>query len=171
MKKCSIWAKAILVYGYFSYAAFWCVVSIIILCDNLSCGLFFMACTALMIVTVCLCTERWGVRLTFMEKGISYKPLLRKETLLDYKNLPRVQYACYMHGNIFAAYRVHFFVLTNRRLDSEELTHINEAAPGKDLIRIRYTRKTYQKLLDALPASKAAEIKAIYAAYIAKHSA
>ena len=58
-----------------------------------------------------------------------------------------------MHGNMFAAYKVNFFVFTNRRLSNEELTQINQVAPSSDLIKIRYTRKTYKKLLEALPPS------------------
>ena len=73
-----------------------------------------------------------------------------------------------LHGNIFAAYKVNFFVFTNRRLTNEELTQINQVAPSSDLIKIRYTRKTYKKLLEALPPSIALEVKQIHDVYIKK---
>ena len=65
---------------------------------------------------------------------------------------------------------VNFFVFTNRRLTNEELTQINQVAPSSDLIKIRYTRKTYKKLLEALPSSIASEVKQIHDVYIKKQS-
>lgn len=73
-----------------------------------------------------------------------------------------------MYGNLFAAYKVHFFVFTNRLLTDDELSHIHEVAPSKDLIKIRYTRNTYRKLISALPSSIAVDIERIYATYIQK---
>ena len=107
----------------------------------------------------------------FYREGLLYKPLFRKGKMIDYAHYPRIQYAYYMHGNLFAAYRVHFFVFTNRRLSNDELAHINAVAPSEDLIKIRYTRRNYEKLLAALPRSIAASVRRIYETYIRKERA
>lgn len=113
-------------------------------------------------------TERWCLLVTFSSEGVEYKPLFRKGTRFGYDHYPRVQYAYYMHGNVFAAYKVHFFVMTNKRLDNTELSHINLVDPNTDLIRIRYTPKTYQRLLEALPPTLAFEVERIYEVNIRK---
>ena len=53
----------------------------------------------------------------------------------------------------------------------EALAHINNAAPSKNLIKIRYTRRNYEKLLAALSESIAASVRRIYETYIRKERA
>lgn len=95
-----------------------------------------------------------------------YKPLFRKGKQIIYANYPRIQYAYYMHGNLLAAYKADYFVLTNLRLSDDELSHINLVAPNEDLIKIRYSHKTYLKLISVLPRSIAVQIENIYITYI-----
>ena len=165
MKKCTVLANEVLVYTYFVYHAVMVLISgFIWLHDPL--GIWFMLLMMCSVVISCCITERWCLMITFERDGVLYKPLFRKGTRIQYSNYPRIQYAYYMHGNMFAAYKVNFFVFTNRRLSNEELTQINQVAPSSDLIKIRYTRKTYKKLLEALPPSIALEVKQIHDVYI-----
>ena len=46
---------------------------------------------------------------------------------------------------------VDFIVLSKRKLSTKELDQINDVRPSADLIKIRYKKKTYQKLLEVLP--------------------
>ena len=92
-------------------------------------GIWFMLLMMCSVVISCCITERWCLMLTFDRDGVLYKPLFRKGMRIQYSNYPRIQYAYYMHGNMFAAYKVNFFVFTNRRLTNEELTQINQVAP------------------------------------------
>ena len=120
----------------------------------------------LLTVTYCCITERWCLLLTFKENRLLYKPLFRKGKQISYANYPRIQYAYYMHGNLLAAYKADYFVLTNLRLSDDELSHINLVAPDEDLIKIRYSHKTYLKLISVLPRSIAVQIENIYITYI-----
>ena len=120
----------------------------------------------LLTVTYCCITERWCLLLTFKENCLLYKPLFRKGRQISYANYPCIRYAYYMHGNLLAAYKVDYFVLTNRRLSDDELSHINLVAPNEDLIKIRYSHKTYLKLISVLPKSIAVQIENIYITYI-----
>ena len=167
MKKCTVLANEVLAYTYFVYHAVMVLISgFIWLYEPL--GVWIMLLAISSVVVSCCITERWCLMLTFDRDGVLYKPLFRKGMRIQYSNYPRIQYAYYMHGNMFAAYKVNFFVFTNRRLSNEELTQINQVAPSSDLIKIRYTRKTYKKLLEALPPSIALEVKQIHDVYIKK---
>ena len=165
MKKCTVFANEILVYAYIVLDLIVVLMAVILwFIDPL--GGLIMLLAILAIVTSCCITERWCLMITFDQDGVLYRPLFRRGIRLKYSNYPRIQYAYYMHGNMIAAYKVNFFVFTNRRLSHEELTQINEVAPSSDLIKIRYTRKTYKKLIEALPSSIAFEVEQIYNIYI-----
>ena len=165
MKKCTVFANEILVYAYIVLDLIVVLMAgIMWFIDPL--GGWIMLLAILAIVTSCRITERWCLMITFDQDGVLYRPLFRRGIRLKYSNYPRIQYAYYMHGNMIAAYKVNFFVFTNRRLSHEELTQINEVAPSSDLIKIRYTRKTYKKLIEALPSSIAFEVEQIYNIYI-----
>ena len=131
----------------------------------------WLICLGVLTIAYACTTDRWCLCIEFYREGLLYKPLFRKGKMIDYAHYPRIQYAYYMHGNLFAAYRVHFFVFTNRRLSNDELAHINAVAPSEDLIKIRYTRRNYEKLLAALPESIAARVRRIYETYIRKERA
>ena len=165
MKKCTIFANEVLLYAWIA-----CQVLFFLSAGFVwwlyEPGIWTMLIPICSIVINCFETDRWCLMLTFDRDGVLYKPLFRKGTRIQYSNYPRIQYAYYMHGNMFAAYKVNFFVFTNRRLSNEELTQINQVAPSSDLIKIRYTRKTYKKLLEALPPSIALEVKQIHDVYI-----
>ena len=168
MNKRTILANEVLVYAYlglfvaeismvtpFLFIEFWV-------------GAFLMFWVIFSIAVACCISERWCLMIVLDADGILYKPLFRRGQRLKYSNYPCVQYAFYMHRNLLGAYKVHFFVMTNKRLSSEELSHINEVTPSIDLLKIRYTRRNYRKLVGALPPSIASEIEGIYDVYIAR---
>ena len=130
---------------------------------------FLMLVLWLSLVVTALCiTDRWCVLISVDQEGLYYRPLFRKGIFIKYKQLPRIQYAYYKHGNRFFSCKIHFFVLTNRRLDEWELYHINEVSPGRDLIKIRYSKGSYEKLISVLPAGVSEKVKGIYSAFIAR---
>ena len=170
MKKCTLLANPVL-----AYTAVGLVASLIAMTlpaffipDAFAAGMAIMGMNLIVVIDLCCITPRWCLLITFDEGGVTYRPLFRKGVRMKYSDFPRIQYAYYMHGNGVAAYRVHFFVLTDRRLDYVESSHINDVAPAENLIKIRYTRKTYQKLMDVLPPTTSFEIELIYKTYIQK---
>lgn len=168
MNKRTILTNEVLVYAYLGMFAAEIAMVTPFLFIEFWVGVFLMFWVIFSIVVACCITERWCLMIVLDAEGILYKPLFRSGRRLKYSNYPRVQYAYYMHGNWLGAYKVHFFVLTNKRLSDEELSHINEVAPSIDLLKIRYTRRNYRKLVEALPPSIAAEIEGIYDVYIAR---
>ncbi len=71
-------------------------------------GIWMMLIPICTVVIYCFETDRWCLMLTFDRDGVLYKPLFRKGMRIQYSNYPRIQYAYYMHGNMFAAYKVNF---------------------------------------------------------------
>ena len=168
MKKCTILANEVLLYAWIACHVVLFLSAGVVWWLYEPAGIWMTLLPICTVVIYCFETDRWCLMLTFDRDGVLYKPLFRKGMRIQYSNYPRIQYAYYMHGNMFAAYKVNFFVFTNRRLTDEELTQINQVAPSSDLIKIRYTRKTYKKLLEALPPSIALEVKQIHDVYIQK---
>ena len=170
MKKCTLLANRVLTYTGIGLIVY--MFALLLLCFLV--GVEIAGCLAILpmhlivVITMCCITPRWCLLITFDEEGVTYRPLFRKGVRMKYSDYPRIQYAYYMHGNGVVAYKVHFFVLTDRRLSSDESSHINDVAPAQNLIKIRYTRKTYQKLVAALPPTTAFEIELIYKIYIQK---
>lgn len=169
MKKCSIWANPILVYACFGLNAIYAVACIWMWMEP-ECRIVSAILAVCNAVAMLSCTPRWGVRLMFTKENILYKPLFRKAKVLEYSSLPRTVYAYYMHGNMLSAYKVHFFVLTNKRLNREELSNINEVAQNDELIKIRYTHRTYKRIISAVPPPLAVELEVIYSTYIQNDS-
>ena len=165
MKKLTVFSNEILVY---TYIALHFVVGLIcvIMCFIDPICIEIMLLWIITVIITCCTTERWCLMITFDQNGILYKPLFRKGVWLKYCNFPRIQHAYYMHGNIIAAYKVNYFVFSNRRLSNEELTHINGVTPSSNLIKIRYTQKNYKKLIEALPSSVAIDVKRIHDIYM-----
>ncbi len=170
MKKCTLLANRVLTYTGIGLIVY--MFALLLLCFLV--GVEIAGCLAIlamilfMVIVMCCITPRWFLLITFDENGVTYRPLFRKGIQMKYSDYPRIQYAYYMHGNGVAAYKVHFFVLTDRRLSYAESSHINDVAPAQNLIKIRYTRKTYQKLISVLPPTISFEIELIYKTYIQK---
>lgn len=170
MKKCTIFANDILVRAYLAfYCAMITVAVISWLIDSLL-GTINTILVIFLIIIACCITERWCLLITFDHNGIWHKPLFKKSVYLDYSNYTKIQYGYYMHGNVLGSYKVHFFILTNRRLSDDELSNINLECPSKDLIKIRYNHRIYQKLMKILPEQMAHSIENIYNTYIEKSS-
>ena len=85
--------------------------------------------------------------LTFVPEGIEYHALFRRKKVRPYSDYPYWSHGRYLH----VAVVVDFIVLSKRKLSTRELDQINDVRPSADLIKIRYKKKTYQKLLGILP--------------------
>ena len=167
MKKCTIFANEVLLYAWIAcHVLFFLSAGFVWWLYEP--GIWTMLIPICSIVINCFETDRWCLMLT--STGMACCTNRCSERGCGY-NIPIIQgYSTptICTATCSAAYKVNFFVFTNRRLSNEELTQINQVAPSSDLIKIRYTRKTYKKLLEALPPSIALEVKQIHDVYIKK---
>ena len=106
--------------------------------------------------------------ITIRETGITLEPLfcIRRQQEMPFYYYPRIHYAYYLHGSLITAYRVHYFVLTNKKLTQDELCHINLVTPSVDLIKICYSERRFSRLLSCLPPHLANELTRIKDVYI-----
>lgn len=166
VKKCTIVANPYLFYGYLIYIGVVFALARICFFLDRTGGYVVLVLWLILVLTACCITDRWCLLITIDHAGLYYRPLFRKGAYISYANYPRVQHAYYIHGNYFLSYKVHFFVLTNRRLNDRELAHINNVSPSPDLLKIRYCKRTYDKIISALPTQLANEVMHIYTTYI-----
>lgn len=97
-------------------------------------------------------SPRWYTRITFLPEGVVVKTALRKPVEKPYKYYQYVYKAWYWHGSpIGVGKNVDYIVISHRRLRDKELANINQLAPDSDVLKIRYSSKIYQKLMDILP--------------------
>lgn len=90
---------------------------------------------------------------TFTADGVRIKIPFKKATVKPYKEFPYVHMAAYRHsgpGGALGTWRK-FIVFTNRRLRDWEEYEINNVSCDENLIKVKYSEKTCQKLSAILP--------------------
>jgi hypothetical protein len=101
--------------------------------------------------------ERYFVWYRFTLDGFYYNTVFRRKKLLSYNAFPYVMHGRYMHG----VYWRDYIIFSNRRLTDAELNHINHVSPSALLLKIRYSEKVYQKLLNMLPRKQKVSLTSI----------
>ena len=106
----------------------------------------------LLIVAVALALPRWYTRITLLPESVVIKTALRHPVERQYKYYQYVYKAWYWHGSpIGIGKNVEYIVISHRRLCDEELVSINQLSPDNDVLKIRYSPKTYRSLIEILP--------------------
>lgn len=95
---------------------------------------------------------RWLVTITFGEEGIEYCAAFKKKTVKPYSSYPYVYRAWYRHGGMLPiGYDAVYIVISQGKLSSEELQHINQVGISDAVIKIRYSKNVYETLQEILP--------------------
>lgn len=106
----------------------------------------------LCILVAIIALPRWYTRITLLQESVIIKTALKQPIERPYKYYQYVYKAWYWHGSpIGVGKNVDYIVISHRRLRDEELANINQLAPDSDVLKIRYSSKNYQKLMDILP--------------------
>ena len=97
-------------------------------------------------------SPQWFVLLTFLPVGIQIKPAWKKAVVRPYEYYAYVNKACYWHGTpIGIGKTMDYIVFSHRRMKDEELKAINMVVSSEKVIKIKYSPKTYQQLMESLP--------------------
>ena len=121
-------------------------------------GIFMVGCFSLPTVYIATPHRTCFVWLSISENGVEYRALLRRKKVRSFS-----EYPYWYHGKYFHGYRyIDFIVLSNKRLSTKELWQINQVAPSADLLKIRYTPKTYQKLMEILPEKQKLQLRGAF---------
>ena len=97
-----------------------------------------------------------NAHMVFTKDGIEYRQIFRKTEVHTYKEYPYVNKAFYPYYGI----PVYYMVLSNRRLRDAELCQINNVRVGPGMIKIRYNKKNYERLLSIVPSRIALSLQA-----------
>ena len=100
-----------------------------------------------------------GASMLFTDMGIEYKQPFKKKTMKSYDYYPYIYRASYYHGSLIGiGYRPNYIVFSQRRLSSNELKNINQVAISDKVIKIKYSKNVYNKLMHVLPKCKKVEL-------------
>ena len=97
-----------------------------------------------------------NAHMVFTKDGIEYRQIFRKTEVHTYKEYPYVNKAFYPYYGI----PVYYMVLSNRRLRDAEICQINNVRVGPGMIKIRYNKKNYERLLSIVPSRIALSLQA-----------
>lgn len=97
--------------------------------------------------------------LTLSSLGITVWLPFRKKETFPYAQFRFAYIGGYFHGNIAGMGKpVWYIVISQRRLSTKELYSINNVANSKEIVKIRYTKKSYKKIRNVLPASHVCQL-------------
>lgn len=112
------------------------------------------------IISFILLAKQMCIRIIFSESSLTIHPLFSKRYQKDYKHYQYVYKASYWHGSpIGIGIIKDYIVISHRRLNDAELCNINQVAGSTDIIKIKYSPKTYRTLMDTLPREMAYKLK------------
>ena len=97
-----------------------------------------------------------NAHMVFTKDGIEYRQIFRKTEVHTYKEYPYVSKAFYPYYGL----PMYYMVLSNRRLRDAELCQINNVRVGPGMIKIRYNKKNYERLLSIAPSRIALSLQA-----------
>jgi hypothetical protein len=132
----------------------------IVIKDNLGVDIFLLMQEIGWLLILVWSSNQWFMRLSFRQNGILLLPGVRKSVLRPYKYYQYVYKARYFHGSpIGVGYMRYYMVFSHRRLTDIELNNINMIAGGTDIIKVKYSKKVYQSLMNILPHEMAYKLK------------
>ncbi len=101
--------------------------------------------------------ERYFVYYCFSQSGIIKHVAFRRKKLIEYSKFPYLMYGGYYHGIVWRDY----IILSNRRLNYNELNHVNNVSSDSTMIKIRLSEKVCRVLPSVLPPRYKGKIDAL----------
>lgn len=125
----------------------------------------FMRTFALLIssVLLALCayeSKKFFAMIHFTKDGVEFHTAFQKPILKTYKQYRNVVYASYWHGSPVGIGSIKWFiVISERKLSKYELEHINQIPVSSNVLKIEYSKKRREKLMEILPQNMACQLK------------
>ena len=127
---------------------------------------------AIMLAPICASLfwdTRWANVLVLSPEKIELRSCFKKPITYEYQEFPYIYRASYRH-NLAGAPDIGpvivYLVLSRRRLSSFEKTHINRVTSATDVIKIKFSKKRYQILLENMPPKLSREVARTFAPYL-----
>ena len=112
---------------------------------------------------------RWANVLVLSPEKIELRSCFKKPVTYEYQEFPYIYRASYRHylaGAPDVGPVIVYLVLSRRRLSSFEKTHINQVTSPTDVIKIKFSKKRYQALLEYMPPKLSREVARTFASYL-----
>lgn len=112
---------------------------------------------------------RWANVLVLSPEKIELRSCFKKPVTYEYQEFPYIYRASYRHnlaGTPDVGPVIVYLVLSRRRLSSFEKTHINQVTSPTDVIKIKFSKKRYQALLEYMPPKLSREVARTFASYL-----
>ncbi len=99
--------------------------------------------------------NQWFSRLYISSDGIAVKEIFKKKKYMDYST----------HNRVFYGYMVvrgipeWFIIISNRTFSRYELENLNKIKQTDDYIKIKYSKKRREQLIEILPQNMAVQLK------------
>lgn len=100
--------------------------------------------------------------LTLTKNGIEYHALFRCKKLRMYSAYP---YWARGHYEYYGVVTMHFLTLSDLRLNTIELSHINKVRPSANLLKIKMTKNTFNILMEILPEKQHSQLCNLFPEY------
>ena len=127
---------------------------------------------AVMLAPICaslFVDTRWANILVLSPEKIELRSCFKKPVMYEYQEFPYIYRASYRHclaGAPDVGPVIVYLVLSRRRLSSFEKTHINRVTSATDVIKIKFSKKRYQALLEYMPPKLSREVARTFASYL-----
>lgn len=111
-------------------------------------------------IAIISASPRYLCVITLSETAITIWVPFRKKKSFTYKQFRNIYCGGYFHGNIAGIGKiVWYIVLAQRHLSSNELNQINLVSNSEEVVKIRYSRKNYEKLCTILPSDRIRQLE------------
>lgn len=105
-------------------------------------------------------SKKFFATIHITKDGIEFHTAFKKPILKTYKQYRNVVYASYWHGSPIGIGSIKWFiVISERKLSKYELEHINQIPVSSNVLKIEYSKKRREKLMEILPQNMACQLK------------
>lgn len=137
--------------------------------DEIGVKLTMLAMGLAIVVISLFWDTRWANILVLSPEKIELRSCFKKPVTYEYQEFPYIYRASYRHclaGAPDIGPVIVYLVLSRRRLSSFEKTHINQVTSPTDVIKIKFSKKRYQALLEYMPPKLSREVARTFASYL-----
>ena len=128
--------------------------------DQLFMQIFALLISSVLFVLCIYKSKVFFATIHFTKDGIEFHTALKKPVFTTYQQCQNVAYASYWHGSPVGVGALKWFiVISERKLSKYELEHINQIPVSSNVLKIEYSKKRREKLMEILPQNMACQLK------------
>lgn len=128
--------------------------------DQLFMRIFALLISAVLLALCVFESKKYFATIHFTNDGIEFHTAFKKPVFATYKQYRNVTYASYWHGtSVGVGSTKWFIVISERKLSKNESEHINQIPISSSVLKIEYSKKHREKLMEILPQNMACQLE------------